>query len=166
MSQPGATCPETLSQESSNGLTLCFGTHSSNTGFFFSTFGLQYTRVCGQFRGYQQGKPDSFANDLTRSIDNSYVDGVSITYGNPRMHIWTYAVGNDESSAASSSCLAMMVFHQSILLCMLAMTSTVSPVALMVQVLVFSTRMTRYGTVSNVENMESTCCGRQNMPWF
>ena len=26
-------------------------------------------------------------------IDNSYVDGLSITHGNPRQHIWTYAFG-------------------------------------------------------------------------
>jgi hypothetical protein len=37
-------------------------------------------------------------------IDGSYVDGVSLTYGSPRQHIWTFAnaldeegVGNDES---------------------------------------------------------------------
>jgi len=29
----------------------------------------------------------------TRSIDGSYVDGVSITYGTPRKHIWTYGIG-------------------------------------------------------------------------
>lgn len=27
-----------------------------------------------------------------------YVDGVSITYGTPREHIWTYAIGNTDKS--------------------------------------------------------------------
>ena len=27
------------------------------------------------------------------SIDTSYVDGVSITHGSPRKHVWTFAVG-------------------------------------------------------------------------
>ena len=28
-----------------------------------------------------------------RSIDSSYVDGISVTYGSPRKHIWTFAIG-------------------------------------------------------------------------
>ena len=27
------------------------------------------------------------------SLDEKYVDGISITSGNPRKHVWTYAVG-------------------------------------------------------------------------
>ena len=166
MSQPGATCPETLLQAISNGLTLCFGVPNGITDLFFSTFGLQYTRVCGQFRGYQQGKPDAFGNDLTRSIDDSYVDGVSITYGDPRMHIWTYAVGNDESSAANSSCP-----------CNDGFPSVDTPLYVGDDFYCESGSPT--GTSTGVlysndplwdgkqcGNMESTCCGRQNMPWF
>ena len=29
----------------------------------------------------------------SRSLDGVYVDGISITSGNPRKHVWTYAVG-------------------------------------------------------------------------
>ena len=29
------------------------------------------------------------------TIDTTYVDGLSITYGNPRRHIWTYATGEN-----------------------------------------------------------------------
>ena len=40
-----------------------------------------------------------------RSIDDAYVDGVSITHGiNPRQHIWTYAVGVEEGSSGSLEC--------------------------------------------------------------
>ena len=31
-----------------------------------------------------------------RTIDGEYVDGISITYGLPRQHIWTYASGKSE----------------------------------------------------------------------
>ena len=39
---------------------------------------------------YQFGSPDGF---LGGNIDNVYVDGVSITRGRPRNHVWTYAIG-------------------------------------------------------------------------
>ena len=61
------------------------------------TIGLDYSHVCGELRGYQLGTPDAFGHyniDKGRTIDDAYVDGVSITYGrSPRKHIWTYAVG-------------------------------------------------------------------------
>ena len=37
-------------------------------------------------------------------IDQNYVDGVSITYSNPRQHIWTYAAGVTENSTLSGNC--------------------------------------------------------------
>ena len=51
--------------------------------------------MCGQLRGYQYGAPNAFHHYYAKAqtIDNVYVDGVSITYGLPRKHIWTYANG-------------------------------------------------------------------------
>ena len=44
---------------------------------------------------YQMGSTDAFAgiHFSSRSINDPYVDGVSITYGNPRKRIWTYVIG-------------------------------------------------------------------------
>ena len=99
MTQPGATCPQGLTQKQFSGLTLCGRSNSGYQGTTFSTFGLNYSRVCGQLRGYQWGTPDAFSPynaDNSRTIDDVYVDGVSITYGNvSRKHIWTYANGLD-----------------------------------------------------------------------
>jgi len=63
-------------------------------------------------KGYQKGSMDGFypyvyaasgpheeytpVISVTKSLDGVYVDGVSITYGNPRKHIWTYAIGVSE----------------------------------------------------------------------
>ena len=97
MSQSGATCPQGLTQFINSGLTLCG--RSSGPGCkstVFSTLGLNYSKVCGQLRGYQLGAPDAFHPYYLHSlsIDDAYVDGVSITYGSaPRKHIWTYANG-------------------------------------------------------------------------
>ena len=64
----------------------------------------EYSRICGRIRAYQWGHPDAFAhyqyNHVT-TIDGAYVDGVSLTHGTPRNHIWTFASGNSEGSINS-----------------------------------------------------------------
>ena len=60
-----------------------------------------YSHVCGIVKGYQEGTTDAFGpvirgNDST--IDMPYVDGVSITMGSPRRHLWTYAAGVAEEA--------------------------------------------------------------------
>ena len=51
--------------------------------------------MCGRARGYQQGSPDAF-DPFTygrNTIDSTYFNGLYITHGSPRQHIWSYAVG-------------------------------------------------------------------------
>ena len=61
---------------------------------YFSTNGMQYSRVCGRLTGYQKGSPDGFkSTNFDKTLDGIYVDGVSMTHGNPRTHIWSFAVG-------------------------------------------------------------------------
>ena len=55
---------------------------------------MVYSRVCGRVNAYQEGNPDAFQrshNNPTTNINQNYVDGVSITYGSSRKHIWTFA---------------------------------------------------------------------------
>ena len=105
MSEPGSTCPPglTLRQFSNIDYGVCGRPMSSST--FYLAHGFYYSKVCGQLRGYQFYAPDGFpplhATNAIPNIDNcnTYVDGVSITYGsNPRKHIWTYACGITESN--------------------------------------------------------------------
>ena len=65
------------------------GCHSA----IFITYNISFYKVCGQVRGYQKGITNAFGSPTIESIDRAYVDGVSITLGNPRKHIWTYAIG-------------------------------------------------------------------------
>ena len=37
-----------------------------------------------------------------QSIDSPYVDGVSLTYGSPRQHIWTFAASLDETGTSNT----------------------------------------------------------------
>ena len=55
-----------------------------------STANIQYSTVCGRITAYQVGSPDDFRVP-TNDINSAYVDGVSLTHGNTRQHIWTFA---------------------------------------------------------------------------
>ena len=107
MTQPNATCPNglTLHKFDNADHGLC-GTSYPFIGCqstFYSSIGLNYTMVCGQVKGYLY----DFANGFDYSkneIDNHYVDGVSITKGSPRQHIWTYAAGDCENRSSYEDC--------------------------------------------------------------
>ena len=71
---------------------------ASCEGLSYSTGSEQYDRVCGRIIGYQRGTPDAF---IGWSIDSYYLDGVSVTYGSPRQHIWSFVGGIDESDTRS-----------------------------------------------------------------
>ena len=65
----------------------------------FPVSGGEYTRVCGRIKAYQWGGTLAFRNYHRRyrtTIDGGYVDGVSVTHGSPRQHIWTFAAGLTE----------------------------------------------------------------------
>ena len=76
-------------------------TSASCEGLTYSTGSEQYDQVCGKIIGYQIGAPDAFTG-AGRSIDTYYLDGVSVTYGSPRQHIWSFAAGYEEASHSSS----------------------------------------------------------------
>ena len=108
MTQPGATCPQVLNQENRGGLTLCYRPESGQCyATIYSTLGISYSQVCGQVRAYQYGTPDGF-NSFTKfgetTLDSIYVDGVSVTYGSPRKHIWTYAGGATQDGTREEEC--------------------------------------------------------------
>ena len=72
----------------------------------FSTNGTSYQRVCGRARGYQKGWTGAFYGSyFGRTIDESYVAGLSITYSsNPRQHIWTFTCGHGERDNTTFNC--------------------------------------------------------------
>ena len=79
------------------------GCHST----VFSVNEVSYHKVCGQARGYQVHTTDGFGGPrlvrgtiYVKDIDRAYVDGLSITIGSPRKHVWTYASGNNDNNTA------------------------------------------------------------------
>ena len=102
MSEPGATCPPGLTLRHFNNSINDVCGQPMSSSIVYSAHGFHYSKVCGQIRGYQFGRPNGFPPlDIIQqppvpNIENcsTYVDGVTITYGsNPRKHIWTFACG-------------------------------------------------------------------------
>ena len=104
----GDDCPKGWEKIKINSIEMCrslydtAGCYSAN----FSVNGTRYHKIRGMVRGYQQGTTDSFDSRRGhRSINTAYVDGVSITLGHPRKHVWTYVVGfSDDDNHDTSNC--------------------------------------------------------------
>ncbi len=104
MSDPTQTCPpawelittprRSCARPSSAGSQSCYSA-------MFPAQNFQYNQVCGRIIGYQYGQPEAFVagnNGDPQTIDGAYIDGISLTYGNPRQHIWSFAAALEERS--------------------------------------------------------------------
>ena len=99
----GDACPSGWIRQQS----YCTAKSAGCYSVYFPTNSTTYSKICGRIVGYEKGGMDGFypsahaygrVNGYTpvtssRSLDGVYVDGISITSGNPRKHVWTYAVG-------------------------------------------------------------------------
>ena len=90
MSDTTQTCPTSSWRlVSTSSVRACGRTAAGCQSVNFPVRGKSYTQVCGQVNGIQFGNPDGFSTS-NRSVEAGYVDGVSITRGSPRKHIWTF----------------------------------------------------------------------------
>ena len=99
-----STCPGTW-QTITTPRRFCIGSIGRGcASAHFSTHGVTFEHICGQTKSYQKGAPDAFRISV-QSIDKVYVDGISITLGSPRKHVWTYAVSHsDNFDVGKSNC--------------------------------------------------------------
>ena len=86
MSDPTQQCPSAW-QEITTPHRVC-GRRSSTSsceGVNYTTGSEQYDQVCGRIVGYQVGHACGFyfGSNYGQSINNYYVDGVSVTCGSP-----------------------------------------------------------------------------------
>ena len=112
----GDTCPSGWTSYNS----YCIGGQTAGCySTSFETNSTSYSKVCGKVKGYQKGSMDAFYPSgyshgalpnyvpikHSRTLDGVYVDGISITSGNPRKHVWTYAVGlSDDHNYTNVNC--------------------------------------------------------------
>ena len=91
-------CPKGFDERTASeaGVRTCVTTFSEAgySGWALNTRNVEYSEVCGRITAFQFGTPEAFIFSFNRSIDTVYLDGVSFTHGNPRQHIWSFAVTN------------------------------------------------------------------------
>ena len=77
-------------------------TSAGCTSVYYDTYGIKYSRICGRVAGYGCRTADSFRYYTnSRTIDEAYVDGISITHGVQRKHVYTYAAEYRQYSAGT-----------------------------------------------------------------
>ena len=105
MTDSSHQCPSGF-REHSNIRTCRRTDTSAGCGSVMMDVPYQYSRVCGRVRAYQVGTTNAFFGRSSPSIDSYYVDGVSLTHGSPRQHIWTLvaALQKDNRDYHASLC--------------------------------------------------------------
>ena len=95
-------CPSGLQELITGGIRVCRreGTTGGCRSNIFQTNDISYSQICGKVVGYQKGTPDGVHTN-NNNINSAYLDGVSITRGSPRQHVWSYIAG-----------LSSNIFHQ------------------------------------------------------
>ena len=101
MADPFEKCPEGFGLYKENGVRACCRPSTSSGSCVSTTYrprGISYSQVCGKVIGYQFGSTDGINNN---DINGPYIDGISLTHGNPRNHIWSFIAGYQESVSHS-----------------------------------------------------------------
>ena len=100
MSNASSSCPSGLRTLTSPKRLCAMNTDVAGcSSAYLDVHGVEYSRVCGKIIGYEQNTPDAFGpyyHNQAKTIDDVYVDGISITHGRPRKHIWTLATALHE----------------------------------------------------------------------
>ena len=166
ISDPSQQCPSVW-QEITTPHKVC-GRRSASAsceGLTYATGDDQYDQVCGRIIGYQIDSPDAFHGG---SINNFYLDGVSVTYGSPRQHIWSFVGGLDEG------------FHNNfVAVCPCVTGSTTGPPSFVGQNYFCEAGITQYNETYRVFypngdplwdgqgcGPTSSCCTFHSPPWF
>ena len=103
MSDPTEECPPGFRLYNQKKIRACGRSASSPAGYCqsvkFPSYSISYSQVCGRVIGYQHGSPDAIhpGRKKKNNVNGAYVDGVSITRGNPRQHIWTFMAALQEN---------------------------------------------------------------------
>ena len=93
MTDSSEKCPDGFRLYNENGVRACGRPVSSGgscAGITFPSGNIEYSQVCGKVIGYQFGSPDG---PVGNDINGYYVDGISLTHGSPRKHIWSFISG-------------------------------------------------------------------------
>ena len=93
MSNPASTCPSPWMEIQAPERSCYSNSKYKNVSFSKPQSLASYSYVCGRAIGYGVGSPDAFVLHPT-DIEQVYVDGIGLSHGHPRHHIWTFAAGH------------------------------------------------------------------------
>ena len=160
MSNPSEECPEGFHEYNWEGVKSCgrVGSEGSCQPVKFPTNELQYTQVCGRVHGYAHLSTDGvFRHDSNseNNINAPYIDGVSLTYGYPRKHLWSFFAAH-EGPGRSCPCSSL--------------TSLPSPSIVGEDYYCESRNPPDSDDVlwdgKDCWTQEEDCCKNPNLPWF
>ena len=178
----GDTCPDGWVNNPDYN-SLCTGGDAA--GCYSANFSVPYSynKICGQVRGFQKGStnafyPHAYAKGLipedisalpllnvSNTINGVYVDGVSITLGDPRKHVWTYVTGTSEDydypyfncPCVSNSSLQAPTFVGNDYYCESGNTGTFTNAVVYYEDVLWDGKQCPPG---------NSCCDRTGQPWF
>uniref|UniRef100_A0A1X7UBY8 Uncharacterized protein n=1 Tax=Amphimedon queenslandica TaxID=400682 RepID=A0A1X7UBY8_AMPQE len=106
MSDATQNCPSGFRLYQSGGVRAC-GRPNQGAGCTasvqFPSNGISYSQICGRVTGYQIGGPDAIHSQVT-NVNLTYLDGVSITHGSSRQHIWSLMAAPTQHHNRAYSC--------------------------------------------------------------
>ena len=113
MTQPNQQCPSGFRLITSSSKRLCGRPGPAGcVSVTFSTNGISYNKVCGKVIAYQDKSTDGMCPyigySLIHTLEEVYIDGVSITHGTPRQHIWSFiaSIAEDINDCHGCPCYA------------------------------------------------------------
>ena len=94
--QPLAECPDPLMRLVVGGNSYCLQqTANGCDSVFFDVLGTNYSEICGMIMAKQYSHINAFGNAPSgATVDDAYAEGILITLGSPRQHVWTYVVAD------------------------------------------------------------------------
>ena len=102
MTDTSQQCPGGLEEKNDRHIRRCETMNGDCSSITHSIQNICYSKVCGRITAYQVGTTNAFRryyeNTGTTTISSTYVDGVSLTHGSQREHIWTLAAALDRGS--------------------------------------------------------------------
>ena len=164
MSDATQSCPSGLRYFSSGSVRACGSNNFHRSGcsasVIYPSNGISYTQICGRITAYQYGNTDAI--DGPNNINANYLEGVSITRGSPRQHVWSFLASYNEASTqcpcATSSSFSPRSFMGNNYFCESGNPNSGWSLSLYTADPLWDGQ--------NCRSNEAPCCNINGLPWF
>ena len=97
----GTKCPPPLHKLTQGNRNYCTRNGQGCSSIHFGSLGKNYSAICGHVIAYHYGNMNAFRPGK-QSINDAYADGILITRGYPKQHVWTYTIGDNAANPSGS----------------------------------------------------------------